>query len=167
MPDFQAALKKIRMENPDVADVSVEEAGPIGQFFMKKGTYGTTSPFTGSVSINPAEYQNQTQDELENTIAHELQHSRQVAATPYLNRFWNVARSMVGFDPEGSTYNLRPREAEAFQVEHDRTRNLNLQNVRTDPATGGRDIQLEPDRPVSKRRKILDAQSFYDKYYRK
>lgn len=166
MPDYPGAIKKIRTENPDIPeDTSVLPAGPIGRFFMGHSN-AITNPFTETVYYNQPSTDQMTQDELENTIHHEFQHVRQLEPQSYWQRFKNVASSMVGMDPEGSDYWQRPRELEAYQAENDRTRNLGLQHVRTDPRTGRGDIELPSDTPpVSKRRNILDPNAFYKKYY--
>lgn len=148
MPDYSLPIKKVRQEMPDQAETPIEPAGPIGRFFGGNAI-ATASPWTGSVSYNPEAMSKLSPPEIENTLAHELTHSRQIQNTPYWQRPLNVIRSMIpGMD---ESYYQRPREMEAYQTERDR--NLRLGQSLPDPVTGGQDIQLPP---VSRRRSVLD-----------
>lgn len=148
MPDYPGAIKKIRAENPDVSDVAIQEAGPIARFFAGHKARAVASPWTGNVTYFPERMQGMSQDEIENVMQHELQHTRQTRQLNPLQRLMMVGRNMLGMEEE---YGRRPRELEAFQAEKDRSRRLGL-NL-PDPYTGARDIQLPP---MSKRRAVLD-----------
>jgi len=158
MPDYIKAIKKVKKEMPDQAATGVEPSGFLGKF-LSRGANASTNPFTGNVSYNPDMMQRMSPDETENTFAHELTHSRQIQAKPYLNRFTDVMKSMVprfmgGGDEE---YYQRPREMEAFQAERDRTSRMGLRGM-PDPTTGARDINLSSENPmiISKRKAMFD-----------
>lgn len=148
MPDYEKSIKKIRAENPDVADVDISPAGPIARFFAKKNARAIANPFTGNVTYFPERMSAMSEPEAENVFAHELQHTRQTRAMNPLQRLMSLGRSMLGEEE----YGMRPRELEAFQVEKDRSRRMGY-NL-PDPYTGARDIQLPP---MSARRKVLDT----------
>jgi hypothetical protein len=147
VPDYKAAIKKVREEQPDVAQIPIEPAGFLGRILGGRNE-AVTNPFTGSVSYNPANMEKLSPEQTENIFAHELTHSRQVQNTPYFSRLTNVMRSMIPGQDE--SYYQRPREMEAFQTERDR--NLRYGYSQPDPITQARDIELPP---VSPRRKMM------------
>lgn len=147
MPDILAAIKKVRGEQPDQADTSIEPAGFFGRLLGGKAD-ASASPWTGAVTYNEPNMDKLSQPQAENVIAHELTHSRQIQNTPYLGRLANVVKSMIpGLD---ESYYQRPREMEAYQTERDR--NMRLGQNLPDPASGATDIQLPPP---SSRRKMM------------
>lgn len=158
MPDYLKAIKKVKQEMPDQSQTSVEPSGFLGKF-LSRGANASTNPFTGNVSYNPEVMQKMSPDEMENTFAHELTHSRQIQAKPWMQRFTDVGRSMLpGFLGGGDEeYYQRPREMEAYQAEKNRTSRLNLRGMQ-DPMTGARDINLPADNPmqISKRKAMFD-----------
>ena len=158
MPDYLKAIKKVKQEMPDQAATSVEPSGFLGRF-MSRGANASTNPFTGSVNYNPDVMQRLSPDEMENTFAHELTHSRQIQAKPWLQRFTDVGKSMLpGFLGGGEEeYYQRPREMEAFQAERDRTASHNLRGMPS-PTTGQNDIDLPSENPmvISKRKAMFD-----------
>jgi|SRR5882672_7624015 len=148
MPDILAAIKKVKGEQPDQADTSVEPRGLFGRL-LGGNSQATTNPFTGSISYNPEALNKLSPPELENLMVHELTHSRQVQQTPYLQRLGSVMQSMIpGIGNED--YYQRPREMEAFQAE--RNRSMQQGQSVPDPASGATDINLPAPSP---RRKIL------------
>jgi hypothetical protein len=151
VPDYEKSIKKVRAENPDVADVAVKPGNWFDRMMTAKGVRATASPWTGNVTYFPERMASEGMDEnqIENTLTHELTHSRQTRAMNPLQRLFAVGRSILGGEEE---YGQRPRELEAFQAEKDRSRRLGLRVP--SPYTGARDIQLPP---MSARRKALDT----------
>lgn len=151
MPDYPKAIKKIQQENPDVADATFYEAGPIARLFANRNARAIANPFTGNVTYFPDRMQQMSDPEAENVFAHELQHARQIRQQPMLRRIFNTFASPF-IDEE---YGMRSRELEAFQAERDRSRRLGY-NL-PDPYTGARDINLPPQMPpLSQRRQNID-----------
>jgi hypothetical protein len=145
---MQRALAKVLGEMPDVKPVTISPSSSsiLSKLFAPKGSMATTNPFTGNISYNPDAFQGQSQDELENTVAHELTHSRQAQNTPWyktaVNLFRpddNVPTGINQNSPLNTPYYWRPREMEAFQTERNRQ---TYQPYPVDPALGTRDIQL-------------------------
>lgn len=148
MPDYEKQIKKVRAENPDVADVAIKPAGFMAKLFANKSARAIANPFTGNVTYFPERMASMSEPEQENVFHHELQHSRQARASSPLQKLMAIGKNVLGMEEE---YSRRPRELEAFQAEKDRSRRLGL-NL-PDPYTGARDIQLPP---MSARRKPLD-----------
>ena len=163
MPDYLKAIQKVKKEMPDQAQTSIEPSGFLGKF-MSRGANASTNPFTGNVNYNPEAMQFDSPEENENTFAHELTHSRQIQAKPYLTRFTDVAKSMLpGFLGGGEEdYYHRPRELEAFQAEKDRTSRMGLRGM-PDPMTNRGDIELPKDNlmQISKRKAMFDRLKGY------
>jgi hypothetical protein len=134
---MENSIKKIRGENPDLANTSIEPVGWLGRMLMGSAE-AITNPWTGNVSYDPNKMQQLSPNENENILTHELTHARQVGNTPYLQRLMGVGRSMLGMD---DSYYDRPRELEAFQSERNRTLSQKLPDMK-DPVTGRGDIQL-------------------------
>lgn len=136
----QRAIAKVRGEMPDVSNVSVNPSSSnmLARFFMPKQSIATTNPFTGNVTYNPDQLTGMSQGEIENTIAHELTHSRQAAAEPFYKVLMNA------LNPMRPDYYDRPEELVAFQAEKDRTLAKHLSVP--DPITGNRDIPLPRDK---------------------
>lgn len=148
MPDISTRIrnseKKIKAEMPDVASRQISPAGTLGKFFSR-GAVATTNPFTGNVSYNPDMMANMSDDEIDNTLAHELTHSRQIKRDGLVGTILNMMKPDVAAPPNSNLltkYHWQPRELEAFQTEKDRTLNKKLNTITTDPMTGQRDIQL-------------------------
>jgi hypothetical protein len=145
---MQRALRKVQGENPDVKPVSISssDSSLMNRLFAPKGAMATTNPFTGNIHYNPKQLQGIGQDELENTVAHELTHSRQAQNTPW----YKTVAGLFSPDetvPQGAPssmdtpYHWRPQELEAFDAERARTLSHHLPWMR-DPVTGMGDIQL-------------------------
>lgn len=156
---MQRAYAKVSAEMPDVKRVSVSprQSSWLTNMMMPRGAYAVTNPFTGNITYNPDMFEGQTQDDIEQTIAHELTHTRQSQNTPWYGHLADIANSLNPWGDEkvpegikpGSTldnpYYWRPREMEAFQAERDRaTRNKIPYYV--DPVLGTRDIMLPSPR---------------------
>ena len=155
MPDYTKAIRKVKQENPDVADVSIEPSGFLSKF-LSSGANASASPWTGNITYNPNMMNRMSPDEAENIFTHELTHSRQIKNTPYLQRFLNVGKSLLpGFAGGEEEYYQRPRELEAFQAEKDRTARMNLRNI-PDPMTGRKDIELYKMPDISKRQAMFN-----------
>lgn len=154
MPDYQKSIKKIQKENPDVANVKVKPGNWFDRMMTGSSVRATASPWTGNVTYFPERMQKEgmSDDQIDNTFHHELQHSRQTLGMNPMQRLMSVGRSMLGQEPYGE----RPRELEAFQAERDRSARLGLRVP--SPYTGARDIQLPAERPmppISKRRQVM------------
>jgi hypothetical protein len=149
VPDYEKSIKKVRAENPDVAETKIAPAGFFARLLAPKNARAIASPYTGNITYFPERIEREgfNPDQIENMFTHELQHTRQTRALNPLQRLMNVGRQMLGEEE----YIRRPRELEAFQAEKDRSRRLGL-NV-PEPYTGARDIQLPP---MSKRRQVID-----------
>lgn len=143
---MQRVLQKVLGQMPDVSPITMSSQSPGPLSIMPKNAMATTNPFTGNIHYNPAMIQGQSQDEIGNTVAHELTHSRQAQNTPW----WRTAMGLFQPDvkvPQGITpgstldnpYVWRPSELEAFQTERNRQM---MQPNPVDPVYGTRDINL-------------------------
>lgn len=146
----EKALAVVRPEMTDVANrkVTSSKDSLIGRMLMPSNAYAITSPWTGNITYSPDMMKDMTQDEIENTIAHELTHSRQFANQGIMGTIKNMltkpkAATSGGF--LGSSYYWNPDELEAFQTEKDRQVRLKQAWPR-DPMTGQGDIML-PSKP--------------------
>lgn len=138
MPDYKKSIQKVKKENPDVADASINEAGSIARFFANRRAGAFTNSLTGNITYFP-ERMNQagyTDNEIDNTFTHELQHTRQIRALNPLQRLMMIGKSLVS----NERYLDNPIELDAFQAEKDRSLRLGLSMQ--DPTGGNRDIQL-------------------------
>jgi hypothetical protein len=173
---MQRAYAKVSAEMPDVKKVSVTPSSSsfYTSLLVPKGALAVTNPFTGNISYNPDSFEGQSQDEIENTIAHELTHVRQSQNTPWYGHLADVAnqlvqntKGMLGMTredqvPEGipassplhDPYYWRPREMEAFQTEKDRAARMHQSNF-VDPMLGTRDINLPA--PIPKKQPGIDT----------
>lgn len=150
---MQRALTKVLGEMPDVKPVTAtaSDSSMLGRMMMPRGAEATTNPLTGNISYSPTGMQGMQSPEIEQTMAHELMHTRQAQSTPWyrtlLDAFKPDVRVPQGI-PSGSImdnpYLWRPNEMEAFQAERDRATRLGL-NV-PDPVTGARDIILPKEK---------------------
>lgn len=142
---MQRVLQRVLGQMPDVNPVTLSAGSP-NPISMPRGAMATTNPFTGNIRYNPEMMQGQSPDEIGNTVAHELTHSRQAQNTPW----WRTAMSLFQPDvkvPQGITpgstldnpYVWRPSELEAFQTERNRQM---MQPNPVDPIYGTRDINL-------------------------
>lgn len=160
---MQRAYAKVSAEMPDVKRVSVSprQSSFMTSLFMPRGAYAVTNPFTGNITYNPETFEGQTQDDIEQTLAHELTHVRQMQDTPWYghlaeigNQMYQNTRGLLGMStedqvPEGikkgsatdNPYYWRPREMEAFQAERDRATRKKIPYY-VDPVLGTRDINL-------------------------
>lgn len=148
---MQRALAKVQGEMPDVKQVSIGPSGFLSRLFMPKSTLATTNPFTGNIGYNPEAMAGVGQDELENTIAHELTHVRQTQNVPWYKKIMDMVSPVestpsIASGSMNSPYQWRPSEMEAFQTERDRTLAHHLPDMR-DPQTGMGDIMLVKPRP--------------------
>lgn len=155
---MKSGLAKVRGEMPDVADKSVSSSkGSLTGMLMPSNAYAVTNPFSGNITYNPEMMKGMSQDELENTLAHELTHSRQANTEPLwkklMGMFTSDEKVPVDKGPLNSSYYWRPNEQEAFQTERDRSLKQH-QPWTPDPTTSARDIQLLPPRKdvVAKRK---------------
>lgn len=165
---MQRALQKVLGEMPDVKPVTMSSSadGMLSRFLYPKNALATASPLTGNITYNPQQMMGRPQGEIENTIAHELTHSRQSQLMPWYKKLATIPEALgeaMGFDekvpsqigpnsPLNSSYAWRPRELEAFQTERDRTAKQHLPDIFSDPLTGARDVQL-----MSERKKGIDT----------
>ncbi len=152
---------------PDVKPVTASPASDsfLSKYFFPKSALASANPFTGNITYNESELIGRPQNEIDNTIAHELTHSRQSQLMPWYKKLATVPQAMMeqlGFDekvpsqigpnsPLNTPYAWRPRELEAFQTERDRTLKNRLTDIYSDPMTGARDIQLMPESKGKKR----------------
>ena len=146
---MQRALAKVLGEMPDVKPVtaSPSDSSMLGKLMMPRATEATTNPFTGNISYSPTGMQGMQSPEIEQTVAHELTHSRQAQSTPWYKTLFGAyapdVKIPAGIKPGSvldNPYLWRPNEMEAFQAERDRATRLGL-NL-PDPVTGARDIIL-------------------------
>lgn len=164
---MQRALNKVLAENPGTKRVSISPSSNslLTKLMMPRGSMATTNPFTGNITYNPEMMQGQSPFDIEQTVAHELTHTRQAQNTPW----WKTAASLFMPDekvpagiskdsPLNDPYQWRPHEMEAFQTERDRASRMNAQGY-SDPVTGSRDLQL----PSMKKKGINTAPSFMRK----
>jgi hypothetical protein len=146
---MQRALKKILQERPDIKPVTVTPSTNLSnlptRMMMPRGSVAVTNPFTGNITYDPNMMQGQ---DPEQTIVHELTHSKQAQTTPW----WQTAVNMFKPDvkvpagisqnsPLNDPYQWRPQEMEAYQAERDRAA-ANKIPYYVDPVTGSRDLQL-------------------------
>jgi len=135
------ALLKIHGEMPDVNPTVTPSTGSIlTRFLMPRGSLAVTNPFTGNITYNPEAMQGMNQNEIENTLTHEMTHSRQAQTTPFYQVLFNALKQGLGM---GYSYNQRPEEMEAFQAERNRTLAQHLPWMR-DPQSGMGDYILPP-----------------------
>jgi len=170
---MQRAYQKVSKEMPDVKPVTVSPRGAsfMTSMFMPKGAYAVTNPFTGNITYNPDTMADQSQQDMEQTIAHELTHTRQSQGGGILGHLRDVGDQMVqnvkgiwggnedkvpaGISPNSpyhDPYYWRPREMAAFQAERDRA--LNQHFSAPDPIDQSRDIML-PGPPI--KRPMIDT----------
>jgi hypothetical protein len=162
---MQRAYAKVSAEMPDVKKVSVTPStSMLGRFFMPRGAMAVTNPFTGNVMYSPDAMQGQSQDDMEQTIAHELTHTRQSMNEPWYEHAVDIVKSLNPWGdekvPEGiqkgsildNPYYWRPREMEAFQAERDRAQRNKIPYY-VDPVLGSRDIML----PSQKKQPGIDT----------
>lgn len=154
---MQRAYQKVSGEMPDVKPVSVtpRQSSFLTNLFMPRGAYAVTNPFTGNITYNPDMMVGQSPVDMEQTLAHELTHTRQTQNQPWYKTiaemFMPDEKVPAGIPASSSLnnpYYWRPREMEAFQAENDRTRKLGLP-IYSDPVLGTRDIMLPPEKKKS------------------
>ncbi len=132
------AKQKMAQEMPqESAGASVGPMGSFGQAMaglkgrMTGGTpAATTDIFTGNVAYNPSALQGQSQDEIDQTLAHELTHTKQIQSQPWYQRGFNALKAALPMTPwqypalpgqiAPKDYQPDPDELEAYQTEHDR-----------------------------------------------
>lgn len=148
---MQRALAKVQAENPSTKKVSVSPSDAPSNFItrmmMPRGSMATTNPFTGNITYNRDAMQGQSPFDMEQTLTHELTHTRQTQDTPW----YKIASSLFAPDekvpagispnsPLNDPYQWRPREMEAFQNERDRATRMG--KPISDPVLGSMDIPL-------------------------
>lgn len=147
------ALTKVQSEMPDVKPVTLSPSSSslLSGFMMPRATLATTNPFTGNITYSPEANYGVGDSEMEQTMAHELTHSRQAQNTPWYRTLLDAYKPDAKVPQEitpGSTldnpYLWRPNEMEAFQTERNRAMNQGLDTA--DPVTGARDIMLPKDK---------------------
>lgn len=148
---MQRAYAKVSQEMPDVKRVSVTPSTSnfLTGMMMPRGSMAVTNPFTGNITYNPDAMQGQSQDELEQILAHEMTHTRQTQGMPWYqvikNKIFNNTNppaTQHGFFD--NSYSWDPNEMEAFQTERNRRPNF------PDPIYGTRDIVLPPSKMMKK-----------------
>jgi len=144
---MQRTLQKVLGQMPDVNPVTIGPSGGMNSLMMPKNALATTNPFTGNISYDPSMMAGQSPDEMGNTVAHELTHSRQAQNTPWYQKVMDMFHPGNDTPPAGlpsgsvlnNPYYWRPSELEAFQTERNRQM---TQPYPTDPVYGTRDINL-------------------------
>lgn len=150
---MQRTLAKVQGEMPDVKRVTVtpSDSSFLSRLMMPRGAEATTNPFTGNISYSPTTMRGMDPMGMEQTMTHELTHSRQAQNTPWYRTMLDAFKPDITV-PSGITsgsvmdnpYLWRPNEMEAFQSERDRVKRLGLSMP--DPVTGARDIILPKSR---------------------
>lgn len=162
-PAFDArmnlAKQKMQQEMPnEMANTSIEPIGPIGRMgygilnkVIGAAPVATTSRF-GGITYDPTQAKDMNQNELEDTLAHELTHVKQIRDIPLWKRLSEAflpspdeglpeeskkALRMSGWDP---AYRGKSSEMEAYQTEDQR------RMKRGDIMRPGEDIQLFSNR---------------------
>ena len=131
---MQGAFTKVRGEYPDVKPVTLTPSDSLlTKWMLPRNAQAVTNPFTGNIMYDPNMMQGLNQDEIENTLAHELTHSRQAQQDSW------VKTAMQMFMPQ-EEYNMRPNEMQAFQTERDRALSHHL--TTPSPQSGAMDIPL-------------------------
>jgi len=160
MPDYSTTLQQqintakqqMQQEYPErMAGTSIEPMGWFGNAIAGLrnigggSTQALTNPFTGNVSYNPTALYGQSQEDINNVLAHELTHTQQVRSQPWYRRAVSGLIGSGSWDypvqpgqQVPSNYQPNPQELEAFQTESDRTLSQHL------PSTS--DVWLQPDR---------------------
>jgi hypothetical protein len=147
---MQRAYAKVSGEMPDVKPVTVSprNSSLLTKYFMPKGAFAVTNPFTGNITYDPNALQGQSQNSMENIMAHEMTHSRQAQETPWYKTIMNmmtpdekVPEGITQGGPLDNPYYWRPHEMEAFQNEQDRMIRQH-QPYQQSPITGAMDINL-------------------------
>lgn len=141
------AQQRMRQEMPaEMAGASITPGTGISGMMMPKGAYATTWPLSGNITYSPTALGGQNQDFVENTLAHELTHRRQIQQAQQQPLWQRAISGLQGlFGPSWQypiqpgekvpdNYQPNPLELEAFQTEADRTLSHHL------PSSG--DIQL-------------------------
>jgi hypothetical protein len=153
---MQRAYAKVAGEMPDVNPVTVSprNSSLLTKYFMPRGAFAVTNPFTGNITYNPDVLQGQSQDSIENIVAHEMTHSRQAQNTPWYKTVAQmfmpdekVPEQFGAGSPLNDPYYWRPHEMEAFQAERDRAARLH-QPYQQDPILGTSDINLPAQRGI-------------------
>lgn len=158
---MQRAYAKVAAEMPDVKPVSVSPSGAhwYTSLLTPKRAYAVTNPFTGNITYNPETMADQSQQDMEQTIAHELTHTKQTQDTPWTSMLGDVGKHILNnvstmwggnedkvpagvrqSSPYNDPYYWRPREMEAFQAERNRASKMGLSAP--DPIDQSRDIML-------------------------
>ena len=117
-----AAKQRMQTEMPaQMAGTSVEPMGVVGKSLgalkaLAGGqTQAITSPFTGNVSYDPTALAGQSQNDIDDMLAHELTHVGQIRQEPWYAPYLGL----VGIGPRYD-YGQDPNELEAFQTESNR-----------------------------------------------
>lgn len=131
---MKRTFAKVSAEYPNTKPVTMTPYNAIEKFLAPSDAVAITNPFTGNISYNPFMMQVMSPDDREQTVAHELTHSRQAQETPW---YRTALRALM---PQ-EEYKMRPGEMEAYQAERSRANRLDLRNL-ADPQTGATDIQL-------------------------
>lgn len=116
------AKQAMQQEMPaQMADTTVEPMGILGRSLgalkaLAGGqTQAITSPFTGTISYDPAALAGQSQNDVSDMLAHELTHVGQIRNEPWYAPYLGL----VGIGPHYD-YGQDPNELEAFQTEANR-----------------------------------------------
>jgi len=173
MPDgiqkkMEESLARILAENPDVKPVTISPGnqGILSKIFSPRGALATTSLLNGNISYDPNQFLTKNPDEIDNIVAHELTHTRQIQQMPWyqkpltlLNRAFAddkpPAEGLSPNSPINSNYYWRPEEMEAFQTERNRILNKPNMRVYEEPMLSTRDIMLPPTGGYPPAKRIL------------
>lgn len=171
--EAQMAAAKLRLQREmpkEMAATSISPMGGLGQA-LSGGAEAITNPLTGSIYYNPVRMGGQSQHQVEDTLAHELTHTRQSQQEPWYTKFMAPLVGLqrgLGF---GEPYGQHPEELEAYQTEADRAaaagrtpgampQFLPQQSwwqrlTEPPPARSMTDIQLYPNRPLQGLKKAV------------
>ena len=118
-PDYVPStvdLAMLMLRTQGFPEAATTKAKPMGRFmkWVLREPLAATNPLTGNVQYNEGLMRSLPRNEIVDTMAHELTHTRQVANTPWYKRpFAYTAQT-------ATPYRQRPWEQEAYGVEAER-----------------------------------------------
>lgn len=124
--DLARADMEIQMPE-ESKNANVSDFGPYLKFqagltnLLSRGNntlLGSTNPFTGGVSLNAGAMKDVPQEFVNDILAHELTHSRQIQAMNPLQRLGSMGKAAYYNLTQGS--HMSPMEQEAYKVSEDR-----------------------------------------------
>lgn len=145
----QRAYDNVAKGMPDVQPVTLT-AGQ-GNAPTGKPAIASVNMFRGdNISYDPAQVDQLSDPELEETLTHEMTHVREAQQTPLLQRVYNAyfAKHDVPAEVKGTVlddpYYWNPVEQRAFQAEREKM-GASGRGLQRDPMTGAYDIYLPPE----------------------